>query len=146
MLRGQDRRQWKGTYDLHFNHHITLRSLQDSAAKGCGICRVLFKEVFPDTTVEEVRRDSDTADEALEEAAGPVSTASLAVIRNLQDHRDEVYRLDFKVNHHRLRKKRTFVLKQIGTNTHSRLSRAHAFFSDMAYRPGVCLFQNAHFR
>lgn len=45
MLRGQDGRVWKGTYDLHFNHHSGWDSLRRSADMNCGICRVLHEEL-----------------------------------------------------------------------------------------------------
>lgn len=45
MLRGQDGRVWKGTYDLHFNHHSDWNSLRRSADMNCGICRVLHEEL-----------------------------------------------------------------------------------------------------
>lgn len=45
MLRGQDGRVWKGTYDLHFNHHSSWGSLRRSADMNCGICRVLHEEL-----------------------------------------------------------------------------------------------------
>jgi hypothetical protein len=45
MLRGQNGRQWQGTYDLHFSHHSTVYSLERSAAMGCCICRVIWDEL-----------------------------------------------------------------------------------------------------
>jgi hypothetical protein len=42
MLRGQDGRLWKGTYDLSFNHHTQVKDLHRAATR-CGICRVLFE-------------------------------------------------------------------------------------------------------
>jgi hypothetical protein len=45
MLRGQDGRIWKGTYDLNFNHHTQMKDLRRSADMHCGICRVLFAEL-----------------------------------------------------------------------------------------------------
>ena len=45
MLRGQDGRVWKGTYDLHFKHHPDWNSLRRSAGMNCGICRVLHEEL-----------------------------------------------------------------------------------------------------
>ncbi|KAF2766267.1 HET-domain-containing protein [Teratosphaeria nubilosa] len=44
MLRGQQGRQWRGTFDLHFDHHKHARSLETSAEMGCCICRVLWEE------------------------------------------------------------------------------------------------------
>lgn len=45
MLRGQDGRIWKGTYDLNFTHHTQMTDLCHSADEHCGICRVLFAEL-----------------------------------------------------------------------------------------------------
>lgn len=139
MLRGQDRRQWKGTYDLHFDHHPSLASLRNSAKKGCGICRVLWKQILPQKNMEDSFHEE--ADEKAE--SEPVSTASLAVVHNLQDDSDEIYRLDFKVKHGDIRKKWTFVLRQIGSFTS--IMRLHTF--NIAFLTGVCTGQaSASFR
>jgi hypothetical protein len=45
MLRGQDGRVWRGTYDLNFNHHTQMKNLRYSAHMHCGICRVLFADL-----------------------------------------------------------------------------------------------------
>jgi hypothetical protein len=45
MLRGQTGRQWRGTFDLHFNHHSDLYSLERSARMGCCICRIIWDEL-----------------------------------------------------------------------------------------------------
>lgn len=101
MLRGQGGRIWKGTFDLHFNHHDNGKDLIDSARMHCGICRVLYEELqskFDDTIVIE--------DQPLSIAA------SLSVI----DHPrvQHLYRLDFKLRCGRIRGRRTFVLKRTG--------------------------------
>jgi hypothetical protein len=45
MLRWQKGRQWRGTFDLHFQHHSNRRELQKSADMGCSICEVLWEEL-----------------------------------------------------------------------------------------------------
>jgi len=99
MLRGQDRRQWKGTYDLHFEHHSDFDSLEKSAGMECSICRVLWEEGGFDSS-------------------HPVhinSTASLKVIHGLgRGDDDELYRLDLNLEYGNTRRKRTFVLGHIG--------------------------------
>lgn len=52
MLRGQDGRIWKGTYDLNFKHHTRMKNLRRSADMHCGICRVLFVELQAKSGVE----------------------------------------------------------------------------------------------
>jgi len=44
MLRGQVGRQWRGSYDVHFNHS-TLKNLENSKLMGCPICRIIWDEV-----------------------------------------------------------------------------------------------------
>ncbi|KAH8666965.1 heterokaryon incompatibility protein-domain-containing protein [Xylariales sp. PMI_506] len=118
MLRGQDRRQWKGTYDLHFDHHGGIDTLAESASRGCGICRVLYDEIPQNHSHGAL---TENGAPAAPESSVPVSTASLAVIQNAmddlveRDDSEETYRLDFKLEYGDIRKKKTFVLKQIGT-------------------------------
>jgi len=44
MLRGQVGRQWRGSYDVHFNHS-TLKNLENSQLMGCHICRIIWDEI-----------------------------------------------------------------------------------------------------
>jgi len=118
MLRGQDRRLWKGTYDLHFEHHDTLESLKVSAGMNCGICRVLLEELTPSESESEQDINPDyNATEAGRPTANtfPTSTASLRVVDGFRDRSGhEIYRLDFALQQKDIRRKRTFVLNQIG--------------------------------
>ncbi|EHK98262.1 hypothetical protein M7I_6029 [Glarea lozoyensis 74030] len=45
MLRGHQGSEWRGTYDLIFNHHSDLESLVKSAKESCVICRSLLAEI-----------------------------------------------------------------------------------------------------
>jgi hypothetical protein len=98
MLRGQGGRQWKGTYDLHFNHHDSAGHLRKAAAMNCGICRVIYDELqaklgpagIPDKTKLSI-------------------TAGLSL---MDPGNHQLYRLDFKLRYDRVRIQRTFVLKQ----------------------------------
>ena len=56
MLRGQTGRQWRGTFDLHFNHHSTLYSLEGSARMGCCICRIIWDELTEHSQGENLAR------------------------------------------------------------------------------------------
>jgi len=56
MLRGQTGRQWRGTFDLHFNHHSTLYSLERSARMGCCICRIIWDELTEHSQGENLAR------------------------------------------------------------------------------------------
>lgn len=110
MLRGQDRRQWKGTYDLYFTHQSSVDTLKVSAGMGCGICRLLWEELKQDGGFDHSPNDDDRPSSSV-----PVSTASLRVIPTLQDDQyNELYRLDFSLEYGNTRRKRTFVLKHIG--------------------------------
>lgn len=42
LLRGQTGRQWRGTWDLHFDHQKDRVELQRSAEMGCCICRSIW--------------------------------------------------------------------------------------------------------
>jgi hypothetical protein len=45
MLRGHQGSEWRGTYDLIFNHQSDLESLAKSAKESCVICRSLLAEI-----------------------------------------------------------------------------------------------------
>jgi hypothetical protein len=45
MLRGHQGSQWRGTFDLHFDHHTNRRQLKQSARMSCCICRSLLTEL-----------------------------------------------------------------------------------------------------
>jgi hypothetical protein len=98
MLRRQEGRIWKGTYDLHFNHHANAKALRRSKEMNCGICRVLF---------DELRSKMDSAENF--DDLPIIVTASLSI----PDPRvDQLYRLDFKLQSNQIRCQRTFVLKE----------------------------------
>lgn len=127
MLRGQVGRQWKGTYDLHFNHHDSIKALKTSYATGCAICRLLFEEVVTnvkqdlgiDLENNEGQASGKVATDSIETILSARSTAMLAIIDEFED--DDIFRLDFKLELGIKGKssntiKRTFILKQIGTS------------------------------
>lgn len=99
MLRGQEGRIWKGTYDLHFNHHTNGKDLRRSAKMNCGICRVLFEELLPKL-----------------DPAIPIDQKELSVTASLSllshPRLQHLYRLDFKLRCGRVRSQRTFILKR----------------------------------
>jgi hypothetical protein len=100
MLRGQDRRQWKGTYDLHFNHHNSVNELKDSAAHyNCGICRSILVEL----------RTKLDGSEPVEQELLAVS-ASITGITSPESKK--LWRLDFKIRYAAIRCRRTFILKE----------------------------------
>lgn len=98
MLRSQEGRIWKGTYDLHFNHHMSGKNLCHSAKMNCGICRVLLEElrshIGPEKNCDEL----------------PITiTASLFVPNPKMD---QVYCLNLRLRYDQIRCQRTFVLKE----------------------------------
>lgn len=131
MLRGQVGRQWRGTYDLHFDHHNSIETLKTSYGMGCGICRVLYEELMasaekdlgPDYESAEEQPPDQLGNDRSETGLSAQSTALLGVIHDIEY--DDVFRLDFKVEW-ALRDqttntvkrtsivKRTFVLNQTG--------------------------------
>ncbi len=102
MLRGQAGRLWRGTYDLHFQHHASLASLGASARLDCGICRVLR-----DDLPQHLRQHLDSAG-----SGGEVPWISITA--SLSIHAPGMYRLDFTLEGDELRRKKTFVLKEAG--------------------------------
>lgn len=123
MLRGQVGRQWRGTYDLHFDHHDSIGTLKTSYSMGCGICRVLYEELMA-SAGKDLALDKDEEkppDQVDNDESGTTlvaeSTALLGVIHDIED--DDVFRLDFKLEWAAGERaanivKRTFVLKQTG--------------------------------
>lgn len=139
MLRGQIGRQWKGSYDLHFSHHESVKGLKASHDMGCGVCRVLFDKLVQkfgkspeeltqwldhDRKKEEeyrqgsVDRVADSEDSGMQTEFGQFhSSALLAVVHDFEQQ--EVFRLDFKLEwglgpSAELVGERTFVLQQTG--------------------------------
>jgi hypothetical protein len=45
VLRGHEGAQWRGTYDLHFDHHVDRLELEKSANMSCCICRSILREI-----------------------------------------------------------------------------------------------------
>ena len=45
VLRGHQGSQWRGTFDLHFDHHTSRQELENSAEMSCVICRSLSYEL-----------------------------------------------------------------------------------------------------
>ncbi|PSN69911.1 HET-domain-containing protein [Corynespora cassiicola Philippines] len=122
MLRGQEGRIWKGTYDLHFTHHSAGKELRRSALINCGICRVLFEEL-------QTKVDHTLVFDDLE----LLVTASLSVL----DHPrvQHLYRLDFKLRCNRIRSQRTFVLKRTASGDPPfRTPISHSTSSDEVYQ------------
>lgn len=128
MLRGQVGRQWRGTYDLHFDHHDSIETLETSYRMGCGICRVLYEEVETSASKQNPGKESEKDEEQPPDHLGndeaeigrlsAHSTASLGVINDIEE--TGLFRLDFKLKWALGKQssnilKRTFVLKQTGT-------------------------------
>lgn len=143
MLRGQDGRVWKGTYDLHFTHHPDRTSLHRSAEMNCGICRVLHEEL-QSKVVATLGVSAKATEPPIHQSAAPRSTSSNGSARNssrsnsssrvrqttdpketqfnisamlsVLDHPrvKDLYRLDFKMRLDRTRCKRTFILQKNG--------------------------------
>jgi hypothetical protein len=157
MLRGQVGRQWRGTYDLHFEHHDSIEALRISHGMGCGICRVLYEELMAAAgKVFEPEYQTDHKEQAPEELEGDEgevgpsaqSTALLGVVPDIED--DDVFRLDFKLEwaiggQSPSVVKRTFVLKQTGKDSNSSSSNTSTLLN-RGHREPDSPFQNSHVR
>lgn len=106
MLEKHKNYRWKGTYDLAFDHHESLKSLDKSAKEECCICRVLLAKFKsrPDSEHE----NSQPAI-ALRKSKAFFTHASLTYARQWS-----AYRLDIRLNE-RYEKERvgSFLLKQL---------------------------------
>jgi hypothetical protein len=141
MLRGQDGRVWKGTYDLHFKHHPDPKSLLRSAGMNCGVCRVLHEELQSKLEATGVNTMTDnkstqtpimqdfplngtTVGDSLSNRSSPKCPTvaskepqfNISAMLSVLDHPrvKDLYRLDFKIRHDRTRCKRTFILQKNG--------------------------------
>jgi hypothetical protein len=56
VLRGHQGAQWRGTWDLHFDHHIDRQKLVESAKMSCCICRSILREI---TNLEEKEKEKE---------------------------------------------------------------------------------------
>jgi hypothetical protein len=125
MLRGQTGRQWRGTFDIHFNHHSTLYSLERSAAMSCCICRIIWDELtekyqgakLAKVLQKNLRTPSDI-DRLLEltrtqpdsERQVQFVRAFLSEVQGGQDN--DLYRLDFRLVDSDSKRLATFLLEK----------------------------------
>ena len=84
MLRGQDGRQWRGTFDLYFDHHVNLYEIGRSEDMGCCICRSL-SYALNQMEIQHECRDPNHRERFVS-----------AFLSEVQGKRD-IYRLDFKL-------------------------------------------------
>jgi hypothetical protein len=56
VLRGHQGAQWRGTWDLHFDHHVDRQKLVESANMSCCICRSILREI---TNLEEKEKEKE---------------------------------------------------------------------------------------
>ncbi|KAI9774261.1 MAG: hypothetical protein M1840_004155 [Geoglossum simile] len=111
MLRGQDKRQWRGTFDLHFDHHTHRWELERSAEIGCCICRSIQYEL---------RKFDHTGGPSPDEYRDPTRQGSFISAFLSEVHEKQgLYRLDFKL--HDSRSLGTFLLQQTRNESETRL-------------------------
>jgi hypothetical protein len=131
VLRGHVGSQWRGTFDLHFDHHANRKELQNSASMSCCICRSLWTQVLQ---LEQKHWSGygkvlgEIYNSFCQLIRGPLSQTKLLdsndgsrflsayLSENYGDEDDGrlngTYRLDFKLKD--TERVGTFVLKQIG--------------------------------
>lgn len=151
MLRGQVGRQWRGTYDLHFDHHDSIETLKASHGMGCGICQVLYEELLAgaesnlclDYKIDKEQTPDESGYNETEADLSAHSTALLGVIHDIKD--DDVFRLDFKLDWilgeqtSRIMR-RTFALKEIGMRLELKFC---IIILNMSCRQSHCPIQNS---
>jgi hypothetical protein len=126
VLRGHQGSQWRGTFDLHFDHHSNRRELEDSAEMSCVICRSLFEALKRLEAKEEKKAaavwdglssylrllfwgESDTKETETKSQKRFLS-AYLSEVHGLR--KSAIYRLDFKFRDSE--RIGSFALQQIG--------------------------------
>lgn len=57
VLGGHQSAQWRGTWDLHFDHHVDRQRLVESANMSCCICRSILREI---TNLEEKEKEKES--------------------------------------------------------------------------------------
>jgi hypothetical protein len=114
MLHWHEGSQWRGMFDLQFDHHADARSLEDSVDKHCGICRNIWRELLPED------RSSSPSVHGEVEAQSPFTSAYLS--QSFGVGQEGVYRLDFKLRDGKM--VGSFVLQQ-----RSALSNQCPFFA-----------------
>ena len=147
MLRGQSGRQWRGTFDLHFEHQPNWQSLQLSAEMGCYICRGIWHELLkfnktnfqegdweaplplcfpPENDFEQFQISFPKRDW---EDSGPLCLPPLKEFHTRQNisaylseitKRRGLYRLDFRMSD-RSRRLGTFLLEQTNNESESQV-------------------------
>jgi len=98
----QNGKQWRGTYDLHFDHHKLLRDLFCSKEMNCGICRVLFEEL-------ENKHGSRLDDVEMDDTR-TINIRAFLFIPNPRE--DPLYCLTFKFCYGQIQCQRAFVLRE----------------------------------
>jgi hypothetical protein len=132
MLRGQIGRQWRGTYDVHFNHS-TLKGLENSWLMGCCICRIIWDEITEKEHGEKFGRwlqkhlraaSSDLDSRHSESSQIKLVRAFLSEVENRQG----LYRLDFRLlDYSGSKRVATFLLEHTSESVLSMLRR-NVFF------------------
>lgn len=92
MLHQHEGRQWRGMFDLQFDHHANEQSLKDSVNKHCGICQNIWRELL---RLKPEDRSSSPGVGGEVEAQSPFISAYLS--QPIGVGQEGVYRLDFKL-------------------------------------------------
>lgn len=116
MLRGQQGSEWRGTYDLIFNHQANRQDMVKSAGESCIICRSLLVEI---TKLDENHGDTVISHNSAQSSIvdnGDRSTLTIAYLSEIyKEGYPGIYRLDFKLNGKK--PVGTFVLNRVNSQT-----------------------------
>jgi hypothetical protein len=105
MLEKHTNYQWKGTYDLAFDHHPNKKSLENSAKENCCICRVLLFKF-------NIQPDADN--ESQNYIAGKKREAFFTQASLSYDRQWSAYRLNIRLNkRYNLERVGSFLLKEL---------------------------------
>ena len=126
VLRGHQGSQWRGTFDLHFDHQRNRTELEKSVAINCSICRSISSEL---ELID--KKDRRLVARALNGVSSSVGRliwgepqggngsnfigAYLSEVPELQLSKEpKIYRLDFKLLQKGEERLGTFVLEKVG--------------------------------
>ena len=121
VLRGHQGSQWRGTFDLHFDHQKNRAELEKSAAISCCMCRSIANELIAinkndDSLLTKTGNEdydsveSDGGDRASRTNFTGAYLSELHELARFQQ--PKLYRLDFKLED--TARVGTFLLEQVG--------------------------------
>lgn len=150
MLRGHQGVQWRGTFDLHFDHQTDRQHLKKSARMSCVICRSLLTELSrlekkrQKGFIERFWKDLNALfRRAAVNQLGPerITFTSAYLSEIYEPGMQGMYRLDFKVQDKK--PVGTFVLQRVDLKTES-ISRVGSSISHHSGKQGEHILRHEY--